>query len=143
MAISPMSHDPEPSKALRKLMAKHRRIAIVGGPKSGKTAVAMFVNDRKVVHTDDFKDTHGWSEASEYIVNTLNESEEPFVVEGVRVAHALRKGLEVDAVLVLVCARQPLSEGQRRMEKATHTVLNQWIAKSRPKAYVVWLDTKS
>jgi hypothetical protein len=40
----------------------YARVAIAGGPRTGKTTLAATVKDRPVVHTDDFIVGHEWSE---------------------------------------------------------------------------------
>src|SRR5262245_4436614 len=37
------------------VLGKYSRVAIVGGPRTGKTTLSATVSDRPVIHTDDFK----------------------------------------------------------------------------------------
>lgn len=89
--------------------ARLSRIAIVGPPKHGKTTLAdKIANGRPIIRTDDIdlelkRDRPELTPADRWaLVSTLTvircERLSEFVVEGVRVAHALRKGLAVDAV---------------------------------------------
>lgn len=48
------------------------------------------------------------------------------MVEGAQVARALRRGLEVDAVLVLERPKRELTERQAAMGKGVGTVLAEW-----------------
>jgi hypothetical protein len=111
----------------RDILARHARVAICGGPRTGKTTLSRLATDRKAVHSDDFINM-GWSEASTHLVFTLNKHGAPFVVEGVAVARALRKGLRVDCAVWLDAERVPLSSGQQTMSKAVRTVFNEWRA---------------
>lgn len=106
------------------VLAKYRRIGVAGGPRTGKTTLVERVADRPVVHTDDFMHLE-WSLASLAVRDKL-QGLPAFVVEGVRVPHALRKGLIVDAVVWL---DQPLvhtTYKQNDMSKACLTVFQQW-----------------
>lgn len=76
-----------------------------------------------------------WEIVPEKIIAELRGLDS-FVVEGTQVARALRKGLEVDAVVYLsapkVSGRKP---GQIAMAKAVHTILMDW-RKTNPKTPV-------
>ena len=109
----------------RDVLSKHKRVAICGAPKTGKSTLSEMATDRKTIHSDDFINL-GWSEASEHIVRTLNDFDGAFCVEGVAVARALRKGLIVDAVVWLPTPHVPLSKGQETMRKAVKTVFQEW-----------------
>ncbi len=130
------------------------RLAIAGGPHTGKTTLCerAAADGRLVLHTDpgelpaDFTamlevlpSAERWSALSAEVVRRLNGVDR-FVVEGVRVAHALRKGLKVDAVVW--CTRvfhkpdHPRRPGHDSMAKATETVFREWLA-SRPGVPVV------
>jgi dephospho-CoA kinase len=105
-------------------------VAITGGPWTGKSKLADTVTDRLVIHSDAYKDLE-WSMAS---LRVLAEAagHTDFVAEGVRVAHALRKGLTVDAVVYLTRPKKRLEKpGQASMTKATRTVFDQWHAANR------------
>ncbi len=98
------------------------RIAIVGGPKQGKTTISEEVKDRHVLHTDDYLESD-WSGVPARIVNDLARHDR-FVVEGIQVARALRKGLEVDVIVDMrlpVGVYVPMKEGHHRMVKAVST----------------------
>jgi dephospho-CoA kinase len=104
------------------VLGNYNRIAIVGGPRAGKTTLSR-LTDRPVIHTDDYRDRSWEAVPHAVIADVLDLQGDRFIVEGVQVARALRKGLEVDVVLVL---NEPLSEltpRQEGMRKGVMTVL--------------------
>jgi dephospho-CoA kinase len=69
------------------------RIVICGGPKTGKTTLSQNLGCLfPVHHADDFISL-GWSEASNAVAG-LFSNPDPWVVEGVSCARALRKWLK-------------------------------------------------
>ncbi len=102
------------------------RIAIAGGPRTGKTTLSRIVVDRPVEHTDDYMQ-YAWEDVPPLVIHKLANVPR-FVVEGVQVPRCLRKGLRVDAVVWLDQPLVPLSEGQRTMMKGVRTVFLQWCA---------------
>jgi hypothetical protein len=88
------------TQALTEALDQHARIAITGGPWTGKTTLVEGVNDREIVHTDVFKD-EPWDAQPDLIIAACAPHAR-FVVEGCQVPRALRKGLEVDVVIWLV-----------------------------------------
>jgi dephospho-CoA kinase len=111
------------------LLARYPRLAITGGPKTGKTTLSNTANDRRVVHGDDRIDL-GWSESSLAMARDVNEWPGPIVIEGVQVPRALRKGMRVDAVLWLSTPRVPLTSAQAAMAKGVQTVFDEWRAQN-------------
>lgn len=101
------------------------RIAITGGPRTGKTALAG-PNARS---TDEAMGL-GWSEASEHCASWFDDGG-PSVVEGVAVPRALRKwlatntGRPCDEVVVLTEPRVARSNGQITMAKGVETVMRE------------------
>lgn len=122
-------------------LAQYPRLAIAGGPKTGKTTLSRTCTDRPIIHTDDYMDME-WSEASEQIVKDANGIAGPVLVEGVRVPHALRKGLDVYAVVWLDSPFSPLNARQESMAKATLSVYAQWRAKNKHVPIVVPNDAR-
>lgn len=127
-----------PNKQNRKqwwkdVLAKHDRIAVVGGPRTGKTTLSRLTVDRRpVIHTDEFKRA-AWDAAPHLAIaevheRTAGEKQPKFVIEGTRAVSCLRRGLAVDAVVVLMEPLQELTPGQDRMRKATITKLASWYA---------------
>jgi hypothetical protein len=118
------------------------RIAIVGGPRTGKTQAARAValatglpravalaTGLPLVSTDDFIDL-GWSVASQHVADLLADGA-PRIVEGVAVARALRKALRdrpeerpVDRLVILSVPKVEQTTGQRIMASGVDTVLD-------------------
>lgn len=108
------------------------RIAITGGPRTGKSTLAASMaaeTGLSIVATDDYLGM-GWSEASEHVAGLL-ASGEPRIVEGVAVPRALRKALglrpevaPIDRLIVLTAPHVEQSRGQEIMAKGVHTVLD-------------------
>lgn len=110
------------------VLAMHRRVAIVGGPGTGKTTLAAHTHNRPVLGTDDYQKMD-WAEIPAALIQRTSELGPAFVVEGVQVARALRKGMTVDAVVVLDTQRRPDPlPGQLAMAKGVATVFNEWRA---------------
>lgn len=97
----------------------------------GKSTLAQSIKaDRPVIGTDDYKDMP-WEEIPLAMIRDISPLPR-FLVEGVMVPRALRKGLEVDAVIYLtipkVAERLP---GQVAMAKGVRTVFDEWHASHR------------
>lgn len=118
------------------------RIAIAGGPRVGKTTLGLRLHEllpeRRLLHTDDLIDRMAWSEVSDFIVRDL--AGDPWIVEGVRVVHALRKGLEADLVIWMDRPWVPLTPGQASMSKAVGTVFAEWRRSNRSTEIVTGQD---
>lgn len=91
----------------------------------GKTSLTAKVADRPLIRADDWK-TETWDAQPDRIRAACVTAGERFVVEGAQVARALRRGLEVDAVLVLERPKRELTERQAAMGKGVGTVLAEW-----------------
>lgn len=120
------------------VLAAHRgkRIAIAGGPRTGKTTLSQRVTDRPVYHGDDHI-ALGWSQASDELARQVNASVGPLLVEGVQVPRALRKGMAVDVVIWLERPYTPQTPDQAIMAKGCRTVFDEWRA-SNPTVPVVY-----
>lgn len=110
------------------------RVAIVGGPGTGKSTLAAKVDDRDVVHTDSFRELP-WEDVPAAVIAECS-GKPAFVVEGVQVARALRKGLEVDVVIYCETERAELNTRQRGMGKAVRTVMRDWWQANKDGAQV-------
>lgn len=111
------------------------RIAITGGPQTGKTTLAATLG-APVIHGDDFIEL-GWSQSSQALAHAMR-TPGPWVAEGVQVPRALRKMLEarpdvkpIDRLIVLGTPRKDQSEGQRRMSLGLDTVLAELLPRLR------------
>lgn len=110
------------------------RIAITGGPRTGKTTLAMRMrmtldmHPRNIRHTDVLIHL-GWSDASAAAALWLDEPG-PWIIEGVAMARALRKWRDrhpgqrppVDRVIRLTTPHVALSKGQAGMANGEGTV---------------------
>jgi len=126
------------------LVARYNRIAVVGGPRTGKTTLVMTtveVDDRPVFHTDDLIGLVEWADQPAVIIERCAPLDR-YVVEGIQVARALRKGLEPDVVVVTTWPMVERTSGQKRLARAVDTWFHDWLAQ-RPdhgRALVWWLQ---
>ena len=106
------------------------KIAIMGGPRTGKTTLSEKIKeDMNLYHTDDIKDLP-WSEQSDVVCDWFT-LEEDCIIEGVTVVRALRKFLEkyphmkpCDKLIILTIPYFQ-TDGQEKMSKGHDTILNQ------------------
>lgn len=132
------------SQAFCQLLHDYERIAIIGGPRTGKTSLSLSVVNRPVVHTDDYMH-FAWADAPQAI-NEECRRHESFVLEGVQAARCLRGGkdgnrapLEVDAVLWLDNTLCPVSPQQAAMAKGIKTTFADWLSRN-PRVVVRYPD---
>lgn len=96
----------------------------------GKTTLSQLADDRPVIGTDSYQDME-WAEIPHRMIADTARLD-TFVVEGVMVARALRKGMAVDAVVYMnipkVRDRLP---GQIAMAKGIAKVFSDWRAANR------------
>lgn len=128
------------------------RIAITGGPKTGKTTLAKDIfevwaedgrlveralDDFEIRHTDDLIGKLDWSDASAEIATWFDDPG-PWIIEGVAVSRALRKWMAnhpgerppVDRVIYLSEPHESLSTGQASMAKGVrkvHDEIEPWL----------------
>ena len=108
-----------------KSLQRYNRIAIVGGPRTGKTTLSKkFEGQWDVICTDAWKHLP-WHLQPVKITEACQGSER-FVLEGVQAARVLRRGLEVDLVVFLDAPHVPLSGKQESMTKGIKTIFSQW-----------------
>lgn len=103
------------------------RLAITGGPKTGKTTLAGTLPGA-VIHGDDFIHL-GWSESSAALAAAMRDTP-AWIAEGVQVPRALRKLLDADPrakpcgrLIVLTKPYRDLNRGQRAMAEGVTTVI--------------------
>lgn len=126
-----------------------KRIAIAGGPRTGKTTLAAKLdeggNGKHVYHTDSVKD-EDWSQASLIASRWFDEVDGPLIVEGVRVPHALRKWLEkhkddgqkpVDVLYILEEPKAEQTPKQEQMGKGAKTVVVGILDELRARGVIV------
>jgi hypothetical protein len=121
------------------------RIVIAGVPRAGKTTLANHLESERtgrpcpdntgpltingaIVHTDDFIRLYEWSRVSEVVAEYF-DIPGPWIIEGVRAVHALRKwlaahpkGRPCDRIIWLGAPRVALTHGQNVMAKGCRTV---------------------
>lgn len=108
----------------RLAMSQYKRVAVAGGPKTGKSTLAAGVTDRPVIHTDDVK--HEQWENVPFVCIARVKDLDSFLIEGVQVPRCLRKGMVVDAVIWLSKAKATRTQGQQTMAQAVATVFDDW-----------------
>jgi hypothetical protein len=113
------------------------KLCITGGPRTGKTwrADALLASELgRVLHTDhliDATEDDNWSRSSTAAAQWL-DLPDPYVIEGVAVARALRKwlaahpdGRPCDMLIVLTVPVVPVTPRQAAMAKGVATVLRE------------------
>jgi len=109
----------------RMAMSQYKRVAIAGGPRTGKTVwLAAGVTDRPVINTDAVMN-EAWENVPFVCIQRVKDLDS-FVIEGVQVPRCLRKGMEVDAVIWLSKPKAPRNAGQTAMGLAVATVFEDW-----------------
>ena len=116
----------ELDRAFADLLAHHDRIAIVGGPNTGKSTLCHLVDDRPVFASGLLIDQVTWAEAPHALV-AVAISLDRFVIEGVQTARALRKGMPVDYIVWLHKPRIELTKGQAAMTKGINTIMGSFL----------------
>jgi hypothetical protein len=115
----------KPPAWLTPILARYPRIAIAGGPRTGKSSIASTITDRPVIATDDYMRLP-WDDVPRAVIAQASASGARFVVEGVQVTRALRKGLQVDAVVWLDTPHVELTGAQQGMRTGMETVFREW-----------------
>lgn len=125
-----MNSTVELEKSFQRLLKTYPRIAIAGGPRCGKSTLAKTTQDDRRVVLDDEFDGLSWEVRPHALIASV-QGLPSFVVESVQVPRALRKGLEVDAIVYLHKPRVSRTKGQITMAKGAHTVFTQWREQHR------------
>lgn len=111
-----------------KEVLKHDYIAVTGGPLTGKTTLASSIpTDHSLIHTDEFMELP-WSDQPHACIEAV-ANKPRFIIEGVQVPRALRKGLDVDVVVWLSTPKRARNKRQDSFAKAVQTVYSEWKAK--------------
>ena len=90
----------KPSKRIQDILRTHKRVAVTGGPDTGKSIVTDWVDDRPVYHSDDYTNDD-WSTKPDALIKDAYQHDSPqgYVVAGITADRAVRKGLQVDAII--------------------------------------------
>ena len=129
----------EAGALLKKLLAKHNRVAVVGRPGIGKTACLRYVGklDRLLVQTDDMIRGSTWEQQRDKVLAACKGDR--WVCEGITAARALRHGLEADAVLALYGS--PLRAINTKQSIQLGDQVDRWVreaALTHPAAFHFW-----
>ncbi len=108
----------KPSKKIQEILRTHRRVAVTGGPDTGKSIVTDYVTDRPVYHSDAFTDDD-WHTKPDALIREAyqNDSPQGYVVAGITADRAVRKGLQVDAIIHCETPRKALNTRGRKTLK--------------------------
>ena len=109
-----------------KVLARYPRVAIVGAPRTGKSTLTSRVTDRPVLGTDDYQEMP-WDDIPAAMIERSKTMGGSYVIEGVQTARAIRKGLQVDAIVVMQYPKVAQKPGQVAMGKGIMTVLAEAI----------------
>lgn len=112
------------------ILSRHKRVAIMGGPSTGKTELSKLVYDGRPVHHNDTAKHLSWEDHPKHWIEQA-KGQPSFVIEGVHSIRAVRRGLKVDAIIHLTKPHQIQSDGQRSMSKGQATILRE-VAKDHP-----------
>lgn len=128
--------------ALIQALRGMKRIAIVGGPRTGKSTLASRLRTLGAheIHTDDFSGLP-WGLIPAEVAKECARHDR-FIVEGVQVARCLRKGLEVDAVIVLSAPKVQRTAHQDAMAKGTEKIFRDWRDAPGPKPAIIYMGEK-
>lgn len=126
----PVDNSPIVSESLkewwRDLLSRYPRVAIAGGPRTGKTTLSALGDGRTVVHTDDWINRTEWEGVPTEVIKACGTG--PVIVEGVQVPRALRKGLSVDCVVWLERPRTLQTRKQLIMLAGLRTIFGDWAS---------------
>lgn len=127
-----------------------RRVVITGVPRSGKSHLAARLGGEPgVIHrsTDDLIGQFDWSALSAEVVGWFG-APGPWVYDGVRIPHAIRKffvanseGLPADIFVWLTVPFVELTKGQRTMAAGIETVWSQVEPELRRRGAKIFNDT--
>ena len=117
-------------KGFQRILDKFNRVALSGAIMSGKTLLLDGVQaNREVLHTDDVRVNASFEDAPHVIVRALGAVPQ-FILAGMLAPHALRAGLQVDAVVWIDQPREPEggpSDGLRGMLEE-YVLGHPWVA---------------
>lgn len=107
----------------------HDRIAVAGGPLSGKSLITDTLMEWPFIRTDDYKHL-AWDQ--QVLAVTLACKPLPrFILSGVRTGSVLLAGLEVDIAAWLDTPIHRLSRPQETMRKGCKSIFLTWARQTR------------
>jgi len=102
------------------ILSRYDRIAVTGGPVTGKSRYTDQTHDRPVIHSDEVPYTYDepgeWSNHSARVKHQA-EQYDRFVVAGIAADRAIRKGLEVDVVIHCRLPQKTLTARQMGLKR--------------------------
>ncbi len=111
------------------LLRSYPRIAIAGGPRMGKSTLSGLITDRPVIGTDAYKGNVPIEDIPQRMIADVGHLP-TFLIEGVWVARALRKGMQVDAVVYMTRPKVARLPGQVAMAKGILKTFREWRHKN-------------
>lgn len=138
--------DIDPLEAFRQVLATEDKIAIGGGPNVGKTTVfGAMVDDRPVVHTDDWikggpkwQPGMGWNEVPHAVAREVWDMPR-VVVEGIRAVGVIRAGWVPDILVWLHCPLIELTPKQESTRQGRETDFGKWLIENEGRIKVLRL----
>lgn len=116
----------------QELVDKYDRVALTGVVMSGKSLLLDNVKaDRLILHTDDLKDRGVPFKESPGVVLDMLAGVTQFIVAGMQVPRALRKGLEIDVAVWVNDPREWLTSRQQAFSDGVRGIFHQWWTDNR------------
>ncbi len=123
------------------ILVDHEKIAIAGPPRCGKTLLAEgfygYTEEPWLLLPADLLMHKTWEETPHVIIDVLHHFER-YIVEGVQVGRALRKGLKPDIVIYLSHPHVEMSKGQITMAKGCETIFSDWVSTDHGVTVLGW-----
>lgn len=144
VAVASRESDP-----LLDAIASAPRTVIVGGPRAGKTTLAVRASERfkrQVRHADDLMNELEFEAAGDAVAGWLDE-EGDAIIEGVAAACGLRAWLDAKpgkalgwSVVMLALPKVPLSKGQASMAAGVQTVWDEILPELRARNTTITIE---
>jgi hypothetical protein len=119
------------AEQLRRALTQHKRIAIAGVPRAGKTRLSELVTDRPVIHTDDFISKTDFEGDPKRCAAAVPAG--PVVIEGVRAIAVAKLLGDVTCVIWLDQPHESVryTPEQDRAAKGRRTNFAKWLRENR------------
>lgn len=112
------------------------RVAITGQSASGKTTLAMNMVDRPMFHTDDYRDMP-WGNQPVELIKAIGDLDK-FVIEGVTVPRLLKRGLQIDLLIILTKPNYVLTKNEEKLWKNMQPSLRRWLLSNKTTRVERW-----